>query len=100
MDAHALELLRRRDYARGYNAGRRGSWPDHRPPTPPDEIVAAFMDATMKLRNAVDGELATLDGGDEWTKRLGPLVDAVDEQFIAIGRWLTRDQERPTDLTP
>lgn len=80
-------------YGRGYNTGSRGRWPDHRPPKPPDEIISALMQAAQKLRDGVDCELATLDSDDEWTQRLGPLIDALDEQFMRVGKWV-RDETK------
>lgn len=94
-----MESEYQRGYSSGYYRGSRGTWPDHRPPQPPNETIAALMEATMNLRNAVDAELATLDGDDEWTERLGPLVDAVDEQFEKIGHWLRNEAAEAEDGT-
>lgn len=87
-------------YQRGYQRGIKGGWPDHRPPSPPDELVARLMDAARALRDGVDGELATLDGDDPWTERLGPLVDAVDESLARIGQWIKRDDEQVQEAIP
>lgn len=78
----------KRGYSKGYATGSRGTWPDHRPPMPPQENVAALMAACRSLRDGIDSELATFDEDDELNKRLGPLIDAVDDQFVKIGRWL------------
>lgn len=78
----------KRGYSRGYWAGSRGAWPDHLPPAPPDDLIAELMAAAHKLRDAVDGELATLDKDDPWQTALGDGVDAVDEAMTAISSWL------------
>ena len=75
-------------YGRGYNTGAAGRWPEHRPPAPPDPLVAELMRAATSLRNAVDGELATLDEEEPWQKTLGDPLDAVDAAMTAIGQWL------------
>lgn len=85
------ERARRNAYARGYAAGRRGAWPEHRPPQPPNEVIAKLMAAARKLRDAVDGELAALLPDDEWQRTLGEPVDAVDEALTAVSDWLKND---------
>ena len=78
----------RRAYSRGYNAGSRRAWPEHRPPHPPVEIVARLMTALTALRDGVDGELALFDPEDEIEKHLGPLVDEADAAMSAVSEWL------------
>ena len=81
-------LEERRAYAKGYNAGRQGSWPLHRPPTPPDEVTGQLVEALRNLRDGVDGVLAILSGDDEWVVQLGPLVDAADDALGNLGECL------------
>lgn len=82
------ELDRRRVYARGYNAGRKGAWPDHRPPKPPDDMVRELFIALQGLRDAVDSEIATFDQDDPFVEKLGQWVDKSDLAFERVGRWL------------
>lgn len=79
----------KRAYSRGFNAGRKGAWPLHRPPVPLNEDVKELMEALRALRDGVDSELATLCPDDEWVERLGPLVDQADHAFERIGEWLS-----------
>lgn len=78
----------RRLYGRGYNAGVNGRWPEHRPPRPPDENVAAILKAAQELRDGVDGEIAMFDEHDPIAKKLGPLIDALDDELVKVRRWL------------
>ena len=76
-------------YRRGYNAGSRGKWPDHRPPCPPDELLAAFMKAALQLRDAYDDFLARCGPGDDEAESMfGPAIDAMDEAGRQIGFWI------------
>lgn len=82
-------------YSRGYAAGQRRKWPEHRPPTPPDPIVGELVAAAQKLRDAADGELATLDPEDEWQTKIGDPMDEVNDALIAMTKWLvTPDAQR------
>ena len=85
-------------YSKGYNAGARGLWPEHRPPHPPHELIGRLMDSVLKLRDAVDGELATLDKDDPWQTILGDPMDIVDELLVEVGVWLTAESPS-TDQT-
>lgn len=82
-------------YSRGYYAGARGRWPEHRPPTPPDEVVAALMAALRELRDECDSALATLEPDDEFVRRLGPRVDAADEAMRRVSGWLLAQDSPP-----
>lgn len=73
-------------YQRGYNRGCR--WPEHRPPTPPDKLMSAVIEAARKLRDAVDGELATLGEDDEWQETLGGPMDEFDHAMTKLSYWL------------
>ena len=81
----------KRAYGRGYNA--RNRWPEHRPPCPPNEIVAGLMEAIRKLRDAVDSYLATIDEDDELQDMLGPAIDDVDCAMVKLSRWLKHAEQ-------
>ena len=78
----------RNAYAKGYYAGCRNRWPAHRPPTPPNGLVAGLVDAAMNLRDAVDSYLAVSDEEDELQKTLGNPMDEVTDAISRIGDWL------------
>lgn len=78
-------------YARGYNKASQKGWPAHKPPLPPDPIVAEMMAAAKALRDAVDAEMATFEEGDEMAERLYAPVDALDAAMRRLTLWL---QER------
>lgn len=82
-------------YSRGYNAASGRNWHAHRPPMPPDEIVRGFLVAARELRDAIDGQLAVFGEDDEIALELGPLIDALDDQFIKMNAWLTSPPPAP-----
>lgn len=45
--------------------------------------------AAAELRDGVDAFLASCGGDDELEKKLGPLIDKVDEANIEVTEWLT-----------
>lgn len=75
-------------YARGYNASRSRSWPLHKPPLPPVELLADFVAAARELREAADTLCATLDDDDDLVKMIAPQIDALDESQKRWGLWL------------
>ena len=75
-------------YQRGYHTGSKRAWPEHRPPTPPDEIVAALIRAGSALRDQADRTISTFDEGDVIVHELGPAIDAYDEAMAELGRWV------------
>ena len=78
----------RMTYGKGYNAGKRGSLPDHRPPVPPHEVIASLMTALRNLRDKADSACAMLDPEDEFVQKLGPGIDEADAALSAVSRWL------------
>lgn len=85
------KLAERRAYARGYSRGAR--WPEHRPPAPPEPIVAHLMAAATRLADAVDGELATLLEDDPWQQKLGNPMDDLRAAMVQVTRWLKQQTE-------
>lgn len=83
----AMSREERCAYSKGYNAGSR-HWPLHRPPEPPNVIVAELMRAAMKLRDAVDDQLAQLDPEDDWQHTLGDPMDEVTAALERVSIWL------------
>jgi hypothetical protein len=84
-----------RAYSRGYAAAARKVrvWPPHKPPLPPDPIVGDLVKAAQELRDAVDGEMATFEEGDEMAERLYAKVDALDETMRRLTLWLQECEE-------
>ncbi|TXH49642.1 MAG: hypothetical protein E6Q97_22305 [Desulfurellales bacterium] len=80
----------RRGYSSGYNCRSSHRWPDHKPPEPPNEIVAEIMRAATKLRDAVDIQLATLGDDDEWQHTLGDPMDEVTVALEKVSAWLRK----------
>lgn len=83
-----------RAYARGYNTGSRGRWPAHRPPTPPEPVVAAIVEAGRKLRDGVDSYLATIDPDDPLQETLGRGIDEWDAAMVGLDQWLKHGTEQ------
>lgn len=82
----------RRAYAKGYIAGSRGRWPDHKPPLPPNEMAAELIATLKAMRNCLDGELAKLDKEDPWESLFGPLIDRADEALAKVNTWLRAEE--------
>ena len=85
----------KRGYSKGYFAGSKGAWPDHRPPEPPHALFAGIMRAAQDLRDAIDAEISTFGEDDEVTRRIGPYIDAFDGQQEFLSGWL-REEPAPT----
>jgi hypothetical protein len=62
-------------------------WPAHKPPEPPNEIVANLLLALREIRDELDGALATIDDA-EWEAALGPIIDKADAAAEAVTEWL------------
>lgn len=75
-------------YGRGYTAGSRSRWPEHRPPLPPDPLVRRLLAAAQTIRDGHDKLLATLGPGDDFEQELGPGIDALDAAMREVTDWL------------
>lgn len=42
----------KRGYSAGYYRGSHGSWPAHKPPSPPNHIVASMIESLSALRDS------------------------------------------------
>ena len=78
-------------YGRGYNAGASRRWPDHKPPRPPNEVVAKLMDALQDISDAVDNMCATFPEDDPLVAQMWPLVDKSRDALASVTQWL-KDQ--------
>ena len=80
----------RRAYQRGYNRAR--SWPDHRPPQPPNEIIAELMKAATELRDRVDGIFATFEEDDPIQAQVNDAIEPLDRAMKAVTKWLLENE--------
>ena len=78
-------------YQRGYAAGVRNRWPEHKPPCPPDSICRELLSAAQNLRDQADGLVATFSDGD--VPELSHAIDRMDEVLASIGRWVRENEE-------
>lgn len=78
----------KRYYARGYNRGAAGRWPEHRPPAPPDAYVARLLQQVRELRDAADTVCSTLCEDDEFVVILGAKIDAIDAELSRWSHWI------------
>lgn len=78
----------RRAYSKGYAAGSKGCWPEHRPPTPPDPISSSIISTANALRDEADGFIATIDADDPIAVALGEKIDAFDAAMTELSKWL------------
>lgn len=82
----------RLSYSRGYSAGIKCIWPEHRPPAPPEDLINGFYKAAMALRNAADNICASIDEEDEFAKELSPKIDNLDMEFKKLTLWLSKTE--------
>ena len=75
-------------YGRGYNAGAARKWPAHKPPVPPEPVVAELMRALTALRDKYDAMLATMGPDPELEAEFGPAIDAADAATAKVTEWL------------
>lgn len=88
--------MKTKDYGRGYNAGVRNRWPEHKPPHPPTPAVAELMKAASKLRDDADWLCSVIEQDDEWYQRLSPGIEAVDAALVKISEWLKLSESNCT----
>lgn len=75
-------------YSRGYYAAVNRYWSKHKPPEPPNKVLANILASFVALRNQIDGEMATFEEDDEMVLRLDPFISRADESFIELSDWL------------
>lgn len=80
-----------RAYQRGYQRGAR--WPEHKPPIPPDGVIAGLMRALVELVGQCDGQLGAFDEDDEIRRGLYPHLNAADEALTQVAKWLLADEK-------
>lgn len=84
--ARELKEIEHRAYARGYQAGVR--WPLHRPPVPPEPVIAELVEALRALRDAIDNELSKFEENDPLNRALSPFIDRADHAQRGLALWL------------
>ena len=92
----------RNAYHRGYNAGSKGAWPDHKPPIPPHRIVGEMYSAARKLRDAGDDICSVLLDDDVVCVTLNPSIDAMDKASKKLSKWLREsnpDTSQPENVS-
>jgi len=82
----------KRAYQRGYAAGIRGRWPVHRPPQPPNQVIASLLLALREIRDHLDSELATIDDA-EWELAFSPIINKADAAAESVTEWLASATE-------
>jgi hypothetical protein len=87
-----------RVYAKGYNAGRANRWPDHKPPMPPNELLAELMRAASEVRDEMSGLLGSFDEDDDIQKH-GRGIDALDDAMTKLNAWLKDAECKGTGTT-
>lgn len=82
----------KRGYSRGYNAGISNRWPEYKPPTPPDEIVAELIHVSRILRDRYDYLCATFSEEDQAVREISPAIEEFDALMVKISKWLRANQ--------
>lgn len=77
-----------RGYSKGYAAGKKGAWPEYKPPNPPQEQVQALFVAAKNLADATQNVLNAIIPDDEIFIELKNKLDSVDGAFCEISSWL------------
>lgn len=75
-------------YQRGYYARSTSRWPDHKPPLPPDSVIAEIITAAQQLRDGVDGELAKFEEDDPMAEVIYSHIERLDSALKAVSTWL------------
>lgn len=88
----AMSEKEKRAYTRGYRCGHK--WPEHKPPIPPDAVIASLFEALKNLRDECDAALAAFDQDDPLEKQLGPKIEDADDAMRVLGRWLLAEDDR------
>lgn len=97
-------IQERRAYSRGYYKGASGAWPPHKPPLPPNDLLAAFISAAQGLRDGFDSMCATFSEDDEIVRELDTKIEAFDAAMRSWTKWLleppplSTDEEGSTDV--
>ena len=76
------------EYSRGYEHSKVGRWPLHKPPFPPEPVIAELMAALRALRDAIDGEVAKFEQDDPINQALSPFITRADKAQEAVSLWL------------
>ena len=82
-----------KEYLRGYWAGLRHKWPEHRPPMPPKQIVAEALQAAIGVRDALDGLIASFEEGGEEEIKYGKYIESFDESMKKITAFVLKDSK-------
>ena len=82
----------RRAYQRGYQCAST-RWPMHKPPTPPEPIIARMMTVLKEVRDICDGFRATLDEDDLFGQELELAISKADDALISVSVWLRQSNE-------
>lgn len=78
----------RNAYQRGYQHRAKASWPEHKPPYPPNEIMKNLFEAIRRFRDSVDAQMAMFGENDDFTISVGPKMDDLDHAMSMVGKWL------------
>lgn len=81
-------------YQRGYQNGAE-RWPLHKPPVPPQPVIALLVTALRGLRDECDSALAVFDKDDPLEKAIGPRIAEADAALSAVSAWLRSDNAEP-----
>jgi hypothetical protein len=87
-----LQHWEKKAYQRGFQRG--SNWPLHKPPIPPEPVVAELVEALRALRDAVDGALASFDPDDPLNAALSPYIERADKAQRGVSLWLLDRQMR------
>lgn len=79
-------------YARGYTAGSRRAWPEHKPPLPPNYALAQLMTAASGLRDAVDSACGMFDPDDPFAVAMNNPINDIDNAMTVLTNWLRNNE--------
>lgn len=75
-------------YGRGYSAGLRRLWPPHKPPVPPEPVIAELLAALETLCASMQAELATFTDDDPLVVALLEPLARARAAATAVTEWL------------
>ena len=82
-------------YARGYQVSAR-RWPAHKPPVPPQPVVAELMQAMEQMCDQCATFIGMIEQDDAWAKIMAAIMERGDKALSAVSAWVRDNSEGPS----
>lgn len=98
-EQQAFDLGHKAGYSKGYSRAysmRSSQWPAHKPPSPPQERIAAMLESARALRDEAATQIATFEECDPMSQAIAAKIDAFDAEMRRWTEWL-RSGDAPAE---